>query len=145
MFGHELIKKDKNLIPGVKGNLLGGIKGDAVFIKAVFQPKSSDNFGIVVRNGKTSNGTDIQYTTNKKVLNVNGITMVLEPIDGKIELQIIVDRSSIEIFCNHGSSGISTCFSPTQGEDEMVLYTQGGELFVESLEAHILKSAWSNK
>lgn len=71
--------------------------------------------------------------------------MPLEPIEGKIELEILVDRSSIEIFANHGESGISTCFSPIQGEEEMILYTQGGELFVESLEAHTLKSVWSVK
>ncbi len=71
--------------------------------------------------------------------------MVLEPIDGKIELQILIDRSSIEIFGNQGESGISTCFTPVHGEDNLILYTQGGELFVESLEVHTLKTAWSNK
>ena len=52
--------------------------------------------------------------------------MPLEPVDGKIELEILIDRSSIEIFANHGESGISTCFSPMEGEEEMLLYTQGG-------------------
>jgi len=75
----------------------------------------------------------------------NNVKMPLEPVDGKIELEILLDRSSIEIFANHGESGISTCFSPTEGEEEMLLYTQGGELFVESLEAYTLKTAWPNK
>ncbi len=141
----EIRKKEKNLIPGIKGNLLSGMKGDAFRINAVFQIKSSDSFGFIVRSGKTGNGTDIHYDTAKKILDVNGIKMPLEPIDGKIELEILVDRSSIEIFANHGESGISTCFSPIQGEEEMILYTQGGELFVESLEAHTLKSCWSVK
>ncbi len=141
----EIRKKEKNLIPGIKGNLLSGMKGDAVRINAVVQLKSSDSFGFIVRNGKTGNGTDIHYDTAKKILDVNGVKMPLEPIDGKIELEILFDRSSIEIFANHGESGISTCFSPIQGEEEMILYTQGGELFVESLEAHTLKSVWSVK
>jgi sucrose-6-phosphate hydrolase SacC (GH32 family) len=145
LYDREIRKKDKNLIPGIKGNLLSGIKGDAVSIKVVLLPKNSDSFGIIVRYGKQSNGTDIQYNTSKKTLEVNGVKMPLEPIDGKIELEILVDRSSIEIFANHGESCISTCFSPTLGEDELILYTQGGELFVESLEAHTLKSVWLNK
>jgi len=145
LYEHELLKKDKNLIPGIKGNLLGGINGDAIYIKAVLQPKSSDNFGIIVRNGKQSNGTDIHYDTAKKVLEANGVKMALEPVDGKIVLEILLDRSSIEILGNNGEMGITTCFLPTQKEDEMVLYTQGGELFVVSLEAHSLKSAWTNK
>ncbi len=145
LYDHDVLKKDKNLIPGLKGNLLSGIKGDAVFVKAVLQPKNSDTFGFIVRNGKKSNGTEIHYDTAKKMLDVNGSKMLLEPINGKIELKILLDRSSIEVFGNNGEAGISTCFTPTQGEDELILYTQGGELFVESLEAHTLNTAWSNK
>lgn len=145
LFDDEIRKKDKNLIPGIKGNLMGGMKGDAMLIKVLLQPKSSDSFGFIVRNGKQSNGTDIHYDTAKKMLDANGVKMPLEPIDGKIDLEIVLDRSSLEIFANHGESVISTCFTPTVGEDEVILYTQGGELFVESLEAHTLKSAWSIK
>lgn len=145
LFNHDLQKKDKNLIPGLNGNLLGGISGDAVFIKAVLLTKTSDSFGFLVRNGKQSNGTDIHYDTAKKILDANGVKMPLESVDGKIELEILVDRSSIEIFANHGESGLSTCFSPPPGEEGLLLYTMGGELFVESLEAHALKSVWTNK
>ena len=145
LYEHGTLKKDKNLIPGIKGNLLSGVKGDAAFIKIVLQPKNSDIFGFVVRNGKKSNGTDIHYEAAKKILEANNVKMPLEPVDGKIELEILIDRSSIEIFANHGESGISTCFSPMEGEEEMLLYTQGGELFVESLEAYTLKTAWPNK
>jgi levanase/fructan beta-fructosidase len=121
------------------------MKGDAISIKMVLLPKNSDSFGVIVRYGKQSNGTDIQYNASKKTLEVNGIKMPLESVEGKIELEILVDRSSIEIFANHGESCISTCFSPTTGEDELILYTQGGELFIESLEAYTLKSVWLNK
>lgn len=142
LIGHDLVKKNKNMIPGLNNNLLSGIKGDAVFIKAVFQPKSSDNFGITLRNGKKSSGTDIRYEPARKILEVNGIKTILETIDDKIELQILMDRSSIEVFANHGEIGISTCFTPQPGDENLLLFTQGGELFVESLEAYTLKSAW---
>jgi fructan beta-fructosidase len=145
LYDKEIKKKDKNFIPGLKGSLVGGMKGDAVFIKAVFLPKTSDSFGFIVRTGKKSEGTDIRYDTAKKILEVNGVKMPLEPVDGKIELQLLVDRSSIEIFANQGEVGISSCFSPVQGEEELLLYTQGGELYMESLEAYNLKSAWPNK
>lgn len=145
LFDKDLVKKGKNIIPGLKGNLLSGIKGDVIYLKAVLLPKSADSFGILVRNGKKSNGTDIQYDTAKKTLDVNGSKMIMEQIDGKIVLEIILDRSSVEVYGNHGETGITTCFSPLEGEDELLLYAQGGELFVESLEAYTLKSAWSNK
>ena len=145
LYEHSLIKKEKNIIPGLNDNLLGGIKGDAIYIKAVLLPKTSDSFGFVVRNGKKASGTDIRYETAKKMLDVNGVKMPIEPIDGKIEFEILIDRSSIEIFANKGELGMSNCFSPAKGDNELVLYTQGGELFVESIEAHTLKTAWSLK
>jgi fructan beta-fructosidase len=145
LYEHEVLKKDKNLIPGIKGNLLGGCKGEAYYIRAVLLPKSSDLFGFVLRNGKQASGTDIHYDTAKKILETNGAKMPLEPVDGKIVLEILLDRSSYEILTNNGEAGISNCFSPKEKEEEMVLYTQGGELFVESLEVHALKTAWSNK
>ena len=142
---HEIKKKDKLFIPGLKGSLVGGLKGDAVYIRATFLPKTSDSFGFLIRSGKQSTGTDMHYETAKKILDVNGIKILVEPIDGKIELEILVDRSSIEVFANHGESVVSTCFSPVQGEDDLLLFTQGGELYVESLEVYNLKSAWENK
>lgn len=145
LFDHDVIKKNKNIIPGLNDNLLGGIKGDAVYIKAILLPKTSDSFGFIVRNGKTSNGTDIHYDTAKKLLEVNGTKMTVEPLDGKIEFEILLDRSSIEIFVNGGEMAITNCFSPAPNEEGLLIYTQGGELFVESLEAYTLKSAWSNK
>ncbi len=145
LYVHEIIKKDKNLIPGIKGNLLGGMKADVIFIKTTLVQKNADSFGFVVRNGKQSNGTDIKYDCAKKILDINGVKMPLEPIQGKIQLEILLDRSSIEIFANQGESVTSTCFTPTPGEEELILYTQGGELMVESLEAHTLKSAWTKK
>ncbi|HEY5510648.1 MAG TPA: glycoside hydrolase family 32 protein [Prolixibacteraceae bacterium] len=145
LFDHELIKKNKNIIPGLNDNLLGGLKGDAIYIKTVLMPKTADSFGFIVRNGKQSNGTDIHYDTAKKILDVNGSKVTIEPIDGKIEFEILLDRSSLEIFINGGEMAISTCFLPTQKEEGLLLYSQGGELFVELLEAHSLKTAWSNK
>jgi len=145
LFEHEVLKKEKNMIPGLKGNLLSGIKGDAVYIKAILLPKNSDLFGFIVRNGKQASGMDIHYDTAKKIMDLNGIKMALEPIDGKIELEILLDRSSIELFANDGKLGISSSFLPVEGEDDLILYTQGGELLVEYLEAHTLKTAWLNK
>lgn len=145
LYEDKLEKKGKKMIPGINSNLLSGIKGDVLHIKAVLQSLDADTYGIIIRNGNKSNGTDIQYDANKKVLEVNGCKMTLEPVDKKLDLEIIVDRSSVEILSGNGAKGITTCFNPTPGELQLVLYTQGGEIMVESLEAHTLKSAWTTK
>ncbi len=141
----DLIKKDKNIIPGIKGNIVAGISGDALHIKAKFNPKSSDGFGFLVRNGKKDNGTEIRYDSNKKMLDCLGGEVHVEPIDGILQLEVLVDRSSIEIFVNDGEVVLSSCFNPGVGDEDLTLWTQGGELFVKEIEVYKMKSAWKEK
>jgi sucrose-6-phosphate hydrolase SacC (GH32 family) len=142
----DLVKKDKNIIPGIKGNLVSGISGDALHIKAKFNPKSSDGFGFLIRNGKKENGTEIRYDSNKKMLDCLGGEAKVEPDkDGILQFEILVDRSSIEIFVNDGEVVLSSCFNPVEGDEELTLWTQGGELFVNEIEVYTLKSAWKEK
>lgn len=138
-------KKEKNIIPGLKGNLISGINGETFHIKAKFDPKTSDGFGFIVRNGKKSSGTIIKYELAKKMLDFLGKQAVVEPINGKIQMEILVDRSSIELYANDGEVVLSTCFNPEAGDDDLVLWTQGGELFVDELEIYKLSSAWAEK
>jgi len=140
-----LIKKEKTIIPGIKGNLLGGISGDAFHIKALFNPKNSDGFGFIIRNGKKEIGTEIRYDSNKKMLDCLGGQAAVEPKDGFVQLEILVDRASIEIFANDGEVVFSSCFTPDEGADGLTLWTQGGELFVKDIEVYELKSAWKEK
>lgn len=138
----DLIKKDKTIIPGIKGNLVSGISGESIHIKVKFNPKSSDGFGFMVRNGKKDDGTEIRYDSAKKMLDCMGGQTIVEPKDGILQLEILIDRASIEIFANEGEVVFSSCFTPAKGSDDLTLWTQGGELFVKELEAYELKSAW---
>ena len=65
--------------------------------------------------------------------------------DGILQFEILVDRSSIEIFVNDGEVVLSSCFNPVEGDEELTLWTQGGELFVNEIEVYTLKSAWKEK
>jgi fructan beta-fructosidase len=141
-FDKDLKKKEKNLIPGLKGNLVGAINGDALLIKGVFDPKTSDGFGFIFRNGKKSTGTILKYEPAKKMLECLARQAIVEPKNGKLELEILVDRASIEVFANGGETVLSSCFTPTEGEDDLVLWTQGGELFINQIEVYTIKSVW---
>jgi len=79
------------------------------------------------------------------MLDCLGGQAVVEPIGGFIQLEILVDRASIEIFANDGEVVLSSCFTPAKGDDDLTLWTQGGELFVSSIEVYELKSAWKVK
>jgi levanase/fructan beta-fructosidase len=142
-YSKDLKKKQKNLIPGIKGNLVGSINGDALLIKGVFDPKTSDGFGFILRNGKNTSGTVVKYEQAKKILDCLSRQMLVEPKNGKLELEILVDRASVEIFANGGEAVLSSCFNPDPKDNDLVLWTQGGELFVDQLEVYTIKSIWN--
>ena len=134
--------ENKNLIPGLNKNLVKGIKGDCLHIKGSFKLKTANSFGFVVRQSKKSNGIEIRYDATKNTLSCLGKSVVLEPEDGKIQLEILLDRTSIEIFGNEGKVVMSSCYTAEPDAKSLVLYNTGGELLVEKLDIYPLKSIY---
>lgn len=139
------IWENKNLIPGINKNLARGVKGDCLHIIGNFKVKTADSFGFVVRLDKKDNGTEINYNTKNNTLSCMGKSAVVEPIDGIIKLEILLDRSSIELFANDGKVVMSSCFTPTENADGIYLFNTGGELFVQKLEIYPMKSIYQIK
>lgn len=135
--------ENKNLIPGINKNLVKSVKGDCLHIIGSFNIKTADSFGFMVRLDKKANGTEITYETKSKSLSCLGKSVVVEPVDGVIKLEILIDRSSIEVFANDGKSVMSSCFSPSENADGVYLFNTGGELLVDKLEIYPLKSIWN--
>jgi len=137
--------ENKNLIPGINKNIVKGVKGDCLHIIGSFEVKTADSFGFVVRLDKKNNGTEINYDTKSKTLSCLGKSAVIEPVDGVIKLEILLDRSSLEIFANDGKTVLSSCFTPNEDGEGIYLFNTGGELLVQKLEIYPLKSIWSAK
>ncbi|HSH18922.1 MAG TPA: GH32 C-terminal domain-containing protein, partial [Draconibacterium sp.] len=137
--------ENKTLIPGIKENKTKSVKGDCLHIIAEFDLKTSDNFGFIVRNSKKTPGTEIAYNVKRGVLTVLNSTVPIVPVNNKISLEILLDRSSIEIFANGGQTVISNCFTPNKGNEDVVLYTNGGELGVDKLDVYEMKSIWEKR
>jgi sucrose-6-phosphate hydrolase SacC (GH32 family) len=141
--GH--IWENKNLIPGLNKNLLSGIKGDCFHIKATFKLKTANSISIFLRLDKQKNGAEILYDTQSKVLGFMTGKMILEPVDETIKLDILIDRSSVEIFANDGRNVLSNCFLPKKDALGLYLNNTGGEMLVEKLEIYPLKSIWEEE
>ena len=137
--------ENKNLIPGINKNLAHGVKDDCLHIIGSFKVKTADSFGFIVRLDKKDNGTEITYTTKTKILACMGKSAVVEPIDGILKLDILLDRSSIEIFANDGKVAMSSCFTPSDKAYGLYLFNTGGEIFVEKLEVYPMKSIWQKE
>ena len=68
----------------------------------------------------------------------------LDPVDGKISIQVLADRSLTEIIGNDGRVCISGGGPAKMAATQVSVTVQGGNAKLLSLEAHELKSIWGN-
>ncbi len=68
--------------------------------------------------------------------------MPLAPIDGKVRVQILVDRPSIEIWGNDGRAVKTESFRSEGPIESIEVFAEDGSVKVNSLEVNELKSSW---
>jgi sucrose-6-phosphate hydrolase SacC (GH32 family) len=117
-------------------NPLAELKGDLFRIKAVISPKEAKSVGFVIR------GQRVEYNVADRKLSALGDAQ-LDLIDGKLTLEILVDRTTIETFANDGVRAFSSCFLPTDADKPpLAIFAEGGTATIESLTVWPLKSTW---
>ncbi|MCE5346210.1 MAG: glycoside hydrolase family 32 protein [Bacteroidales bacterium] len=88
-------KKEK-LIIRPEENPISGINGELYHIKGDFKVGKKTEFGFMIH------GTEVLYNASKGELTCMDKKTELKPENGKIYFEIIADRNTIEVFCNHG-------------------------------------------
>jgi levanase/fructan beta-fructosidase len=61
---------------------------------------------------------------------------------GKLTLQLLLDRTTIEAFGDAGRISMSSCFLPEPNNKSMSIFTNGASIAITKLEVHHLKSSW---
>ena len=112
------------------------MKGELFDIRAEFEPADAEAFGFTVR------GVPVVYDVKKQEISCQGVTAPLKPQDGKVRLQLLVDRGSIEIFGNDGRVALSVGVIPADDNHSLEVFSRGGDTRLRSLEAFEMKSAW---
>ena len=144
---HKKLSKveNKNIIPGLNKNVLHGIKGDCLHIIGTIELKTTNNFSVFLRRSMKKEGVEINYNVKNEVISCLGKTAKLLPEDGKIKLEILLDRTSIEVFCNGGEVVITKCMAPDPESKGLYLENAGGELFVDDLQVYTIRSVYDKK
>jgi sucrose-6-phosphate hydrolase SacC (GH32 family) len=137
--------EDKDLIPGLDENKVKRVSGDCLHIIGDFDIKTSDNFGFMIRHGKKDPGIEVLYNVKRGTLSALGSTVPLMPIDNHIKLEILLDRTSLEIYANDGQAVVSNCYVSDKKSDKIVLYTNGGELGITKLDIYKMKTVWRDE
>ncbi len=125
---------DRMLKPG--DNPLADVSGDLFDLRAEFEPADAEAFGFTVR------GVPVIYDVKKQEISCRNVTAPLKPEDGKVRLQLLVDRGSIEIFGDGGRVALSVGVIPADDNHSLEVFSRGGATRLRSLEAFEMKSAW---
>ncbi|MCH2590551.1 MAG: glycoside hydrolase family 32 protein [Planctomycetales bacterium] len=127
----------KNVTASHGNTLLKNIKGDLFDIEVEFDPGQSDALGFKIH------GKDVQYTTKTQaVVSCRTHPMKLVSPNGLVHLRILVDRTSIEVFCNRGAITGANCVLPLKNGPPPKLYINGGDAIIRSLKVREIKSIW---
>ncbi|MHC4206208.1 MAG: GH32 C-terminal domain-containing protein [Planctomycetota bacterium] len=134
----------------IDGNeTLSGINGELFHIKAEFEVGDSDSFGLIVRE------YNITYDAEENRIICTGpeseigperfhepYSEPLKPVGGKITLEILVDRTMVEVFPNNGRYYFPMGAYLVDRDPAIKVFSEGGKTILNKLEIYELKSIW---
>lgn len=145
---NEMIHPGSNLLSGIAGSML------EIFVDVDIK-LPIEHFGLRVRVGNDEN-TTIGYTVKAQTLYVDrtrsGQTDFegsfasrhqadLLPVAGKLQLHILVDHSSVEVFANQGMVCFTESIFPAPSSQGLELFVEGGSIQVNRLDLYHLNPA----
>ncbi|MGC3956504.1 MAG: glycoside hydrolase family 32 protein [Verrucomicrobiota bacterium] len=123
-----------NLSPGA--NPLAGIRGGLFHVKAQFSVGTAQSINFTFQN------VTVTYNATTQQISCNGNTQSLPAVNGSVQLEIITDRNSIEIFGNNGQLYMPMPASNPSGNLLIALTSSGGNASFSSLTVNKLESIW---
>ncbi|MHC4146333.1 MAG: glycoside hydrolase family 32 protein [Planctomycetota bacterium] len=127
--------RNLELKPGA--NPLSKISGELFEIKSEIELGTAGRFGFGLR------GNELLYTVKNKTLSCKGEKLTIRPVNGRIKLHILVDRTSIEVFVNDGRMSLFRCFPLDTQNKSLEVFARGGQAGVKRLDVWKLKSIWA--
>jgi sucrose-6-phosphate hydrolase SacC (GH32 family) len=124
-----------NLSPG--DNPLAGIRGSLFDVQAQFSAGTAQSIAFTFQNAT------VTYNASTQQISCNGDTQSLPPLNGVVQLEIIVDRDTIEIFGNNGQLYLPLPAGNATGNSLIAVNCAGGNATFHSLTVNKLKSIWT--
>lgn len=137
-------------------NPLADVRGDTLELVARFavdEATAATRFGLRVRVG-AGEQTTVGYNVVKRTLYVDRSrsgqsvpgfaapqVLALAPREGVVELRLLVDRSSLEVFADGGRAVFTNQIFPSPDSQGAELFAEGGAVRLVSLEAYRLEQS----
>jgi fructan beta-fructosidase len=117
-------------------NPLADVRGELYHVRLEIDPGSATEVGLNIR------GVPIQYSVKERSLSCMGSAAPVALSGGRLTLEVIADRTSIEIFAAEGRVNMAFCFLPPADDKSLAIYAKGGAADVRALDVWELKSVW---
>ncbi|HEU5396274.1 MAG TPA: glycoside hydrolase family 32 protein, partial [Verrucomicrobiae bacterium] len=127
-----------NLTLNPGSNPLSGIRGSLFDLRAQFSPGTAQSITWTFQN------VTVTYEVATAQISCNGDIQSLPPLNGIVQLEIIVDRDSVEIFGNNGQLYLPLPANNASGNSLVSLSCSGGSAAFPSLTVYPLKSIWTD-
>ena len=132
LHGERLDLADRILKPG--DNPLAQLSGDLFDVQMAFEPSRDAKLSIRLH------GQAVTYAG--RTLSCLDKSAAVSPVEGKVALRCLVDRTSLEVFANGGEVSMSFCFLPKKNDTKLEVRAEGGDVRIDSLRVWRLRSAW---
>ncbi len=123
----QSLKDGQDLTPDITGNTF--------HLVADLEPGTATRVGLRIF------GQTISYSPADHVLSALGETKV-ELTGGHLKLEVLVDRTTIETFANHGRTTFTSCYLPKPGTKPLTVFAEGATARITAMSIFSLKSAW---
>jgi fructan beta-fructosidase len=132
--GKEWKLSNVALVPGE--NPLSAVRAQLLRVIADIELGQAESVGFVIR------GVPIRYDVTKRQLVCKQVAAPLEPVDGRVQVEILVDRGSVEVFGNRGRVAVSVGGTVSPDDHSIRTEVSGQGSKIRSLQIVELKSAW---
>jgi len=145
-WGGRVVQPGEDLLAGIQGELFD-IRAEIEVgpaVPAENAPRAERTAGKAgLKVSFILRGEPVTYNLADKKLTCLGRSAVLGPVNGRIKLRILLDRTSIEVFGNDGRVSMTSCFLPRTDAKALAFRATGGPVKIASLKVYELRSAWS--
>jgi len=117
-------------------NLLADLSGDLFHLRTEIELGDAQEVGFIIR------GLPVLYHAAKQEISCGKARGPLRLVERRVRLEVLVDRASIELFCNGGETYLVAGMIPPDDNTSPQLVSEGGTATVRSLEVYELRSAW---
>ncbi|RKX46547.1 MAG: 2,6-beta-D-fructofuranosidase [Verrucomicrobia bacterium] len=125
------------LLTTSSANLLAGMESDMQDVHAEFElVNNSATFGFEIR------GVEFIYHAATRQIEADGNFAGLEPVDGKINMRLLIDGVSVEFFAGDGQVYLPMYLAPPETNSAMKIFTRDDSVTLKTLEVNGLDSVW---